>query len=136
MKQEITDWYNRLSRSQRVDKFVDLNRKSMDEITDDEILLMQLLDEDEDVERIKRGELFDNDPLITEQFLISKGYLKVVSRDILILERPGELSDIHCNLEHGDNWMIITKEDEVVYNGLLPTESQYEVLNQLLKLHD
>jgi hypothetical protein len=75
-------------------------------------------------------------PLITKEFLISKGYVKVIGRDIFILERPGELSDIHCNLEHGDNWIIITKEDEVVYNGLIPTESQYEVLNQLLKLHE
>jgi hypothetical protein len=73
--------------------------------------------------------------LITEQFLISKGWKKIGAM-INGYDLPGK--SIECEFYDGE--ICIYNEygplEGKMYNGPIPTESQYEVLNQLLKLHD
>jgi hypothetical protein len=79
--------------------------------------------------------LKENVRLITEQFLISKGWKKIGAM-INGYDLPGK--SIECEFYDGE--ICIYNEygplEGKMYNGPIPTESQYEVLNQLLKLHD
>jgi hypothetical protein len=77
--------------------------------------------------------------LITEQFLLSKGYEKKRNNKFC-LKRQSPKEDVWIEFNQSSlGGIIITYDDNPYdftwYNGKTPTESQYEVLNQLLELH-
>lgn len=76
-------------------------------------------------------------PLITEQFLISKGWSKKVTQTVTYFyideQELGARFRPAGDLQLFEIWRF--SPCAMDYSGLIPTESQYEVLNQLLKLH-
>jgi hypothetical protein len=85
--------------------------------------------------------------LITDEFLISKGWVKkrnLGNTESYYFHIPG--TEKQCMFvkdwdmrEGRETVYFVVFEynlyDGVIYSGSIPTESQYEVLNQLLKLH-
>jgi hypothetical protein len=74
-------------------------------------------------------------PPITEQFLLSKGWERIGAM-INGWDLPGR--DFEMEIDFSENEMMIywsNPHDGMHYSGKIPTEHQYEVLNQLLELH-
>lgn len=81
----------------------------------------------------------NDDKLITEQFLISKGWKKVDSNKYCIVRGKQE-QDVYLQFESWHEKSIIICGDDnhydfTWYNGPIPTESQYHILSELIKIH-
>jgi hypothetical protein len=81
--------------------------------------------------------------LITEQFLLSKGWVKFAPQVFylnrncikLLNEFGAEVNYIRIyGGQPGDHNCVV--RGDTLYDSKIPTESQYEVLNQLLELHE